>query len=178
MDLIQFLIATLLAGVATFGGGRAFIPTFQNLYVDTFSILSNLELQEIIVIASTMPGPFAPLVVGPLGYKLFGWLGFISSLLALTSLPLFIFIILSNLIRKKSDNKNIQRIAKYMSPAIIALLLSVCIKNFPASTNHDFKYILYYSSIFTISSILLLKYKIHPAILIFLTGTLGIFILN
>ncbi|MDR0484764.1 MAG: chromate transporter, partial [Alphaproteobacteria bacterium] len=128
----------------------------------------------------TLPGPIAPMITGPIGYELFATKGFILGLLVLTLIPFLLFVIVWILYKNHAENQKVKTIANYLSPAIIALLLSVCFSLFFSvreySTNTN-RYDIYFIIVFVISSIILIKTKIHPILLIIASGLIGYFII-
>ncbi|MDR2007975.1 MAG: chromate transporter [Alphaproteobacteria bacterium] len=178
MEFLIFIWATFLVGIFSFGGGKAYIPIFQNIYVDQFNIISNFQLTELVTYAVTLPGPIAPMITGPVGFDLFSVWGFFIGLIVLTMPPFFLFVGIWQLYKNHSEKKKVKVMAKYLSPAIIALLLSVCFTLFwgirqPQNYSYDF----YFITIFLVSSAILIKTKVHPILLIIISGFIGYFVI-
>ncbi|MCL2566842.1 MAG: chromate transporter [Alphaproteobacteria bacterium] len=178
MEFLVFIWATFLVGIFSFGGGKAYIPIFQNIYVDQYKIISNFQLTELVTYAVTLPGPIAPMITGPVGFDLYSVGGFILGLFVLTLPPFLLFVFIWQLYKHHSEKKKVKVIANYLSPAIIALLLSVCFTLFfgvrqPQNYSYDF----YFITIFAVSSIVLIKTKIHPIVLIIVSGFIGYFVI-
>ena len=93
---------------------------------------------------------------------------------------MLLFFFAWNIYKRYSDNSRVNAVANYLSPAIMALLLSVCLSLFietrpKDSINHI--YDIYFAVIFVISTLILVKTKLHPVILIIASGILGFYIL-
>ncbi len=180
-SFLTFLWASLLVGTFSFGGGKAYIPVFKSIYVDQFSIISNLKLTELVGYAVALPGPIATKITAVVGFEQFGIEGFILGLLSLTVFPLLLFLFVWGIYKRYSDNQRVNSIANYLSPVIIALLLSVCLSLFvetrPSSDVGNHIYDIYFALIFIVCSLILIKTETHPVLLIIASGFLGFYIL-
>ncbi len=178
-DFLTLLFANLLVGIFSFGGGKAYIPVFQNIYVEHFNIITNLKLTEVVSYILVFPGPIAPMIAGVIGFELFHVKGFILGLLALSIVPLLLFLFVWSIYKNYSENEKIIIIANYLSPAIIGLLLSVCLTLFMGvrPKNQGYFYDIYFLTVFALSTLILSKTKIHPIILIVVSGISGYFLM-
>lgn len=179
-SFFTFLLANVLIGFLSFGGGNGYIPVFQNIYVDEFNIITNLKLAEVVSYILIFPGPVAPMIAGVIGYEMFQIKGVIFGLIFLSLPMLLVFMYLWKIYQKNSENKRIQLITNYLSPAIIALFLSVCLSLFTGirEISHWKFYDLYFLVVFLLSTLILSRTKIHPVILIIISGFVGYYLMS
>ncbi|MFL1781098.1 Chromate transporter [Candidatus Hepatincolaceae symbiont of Richtersius coronifer] len=176
MSFLIFLWATFLVGIFSFGGGKAFIPIYQNLYVDTFKVVDSLKLSEVIGFAIALPGPTSPMITAVIGFQKFGIFGMFLGLLILTVPTVTLLFILWKIISRYQDTATFKRVSKYMSPAIIGLLVGVVAQGLSNYTVDNWS-LVYNTVIFGSCTYLVLKFKIHPIFLVLGTGFLGILLL-
>ncbi|XWO13400.1 chromate transporter [Candidatus Hepatincola sp. Pdp] len=173
---IKFIYANFLLGITSFGGGKAFIPMYQEVFLREFHITSQATLTQAITYATALPGPVATMITTYVGFLEYNMWAVVFGLLALCLPPLIIYLITFYILNKHMDNKVIKRISLYLSPAIIALLLYVVFDLFFHKSNSNFYY--WYSGItLLVSTIILLKTKVHPIFIIIACGFIGYYVL-
>ena len=176
MSLSLYLWATFLSGIVSFGGGKTFIPLFEKFYVDDFPIVTSLKLAEIIGLSLALPGAMSPMVAGFVGYEKYGILGFSLGMIILCVPPVILLFALWNLYKKNDKHPRVIRVAKYMQPVILGLMLGVILKSL-SNLGYGLYYTYYNVSVFIIGFVLMYKFKMNLLILIAFFGILGIFIL-
>ncbi len=172
---LTFIWANFLIGMLSFGGGKAFIPIFQQVYVDDYQIVDQLKLTEVIGYSTALPGPIAPMIIGVIGFQKYGFLGFFLGIIVMVVPLVLLFFAMWKVYKKYHETQALKSISKYISPAIIALLLSVVLGSF--NVNYGINYLIYNVLSFTLASYLFIKYDPHPILMIILFGIASYFIL-
>ena len=90
---IDIFIAFFRSGILGFGGGPSTIPLVHKEVVGTFKWMTDEEFSDVLSIGNTLPGPIATKMAGYIGYRVGGWLGLITALIA-TVLPTVILMII------------------------------------------------------------------------------------
>lgn len=173
---IKFIYANFLLGITSFGGGKAFIPMYQQVFLKEFHITSQDTLTQAITYATALPGPVATMITTYVGFIDYNMWAVVLGLLALCLPPLAIYLTTFYILNKHMDNTIIKRISLYLSPAIIALLLYVVVDLFFHEGNSNNYY--WYSGItLLVATTILLKTKVHPILVIITCGIIGYYVL-
>lgn len=188
MIYLKLLFSFLKIGLFSFGGGYAMIPLIQKEII-SHGWLTSPEFVDIIAIAEMTPGPIAVNSATFVGYKAAGILGSISATIGVALPSLVIAIIISMFFFKYQKHPLNASIFYGIRPVIAALIMTAAL--FVAETSIFIQKIsfeslkLLFSSPFEVidvSSIIilivtlvaLLKFKIHPIIVILGSGILGV----
>ena len=106
----------------TFGGGYTIVPVIRDEFVKKNKLITETDMLNIMVIAQSGPGPMAINTSILTGYKIKGWKGALTCLLA-SILPCIIIItIMYYIYNFISDNKVVKSAFLCMSGAISAVL--------------------------------------------------------
>ncbi len=151
-------------GLFTFGGGYAMISLIEKECIEKNKWISEEEMNNIIVVAESTPGPISINASTYIGYKVKKFLGAVISTTALV-LPSFIIIILISLFLNSFENNIIIKYAfEGIRAAIIILMCEAVIELSKPLRKNSFFY-----SLLLISLILNLFFKVN-AILLIITG--------
>ncbi len=173
--LIDIFLAFLIPGLIGFGGGPASIAIINSTVVDTFSIVSQSDMNMIISFSNALPGPIATLLALGVGYYSAGIIGGIVAIIGLILPSCILIIILYNFLMKHKADYRVKRITKYIIPLIVILFvqLSTGFLTQTFSTLEPFVAI----GIMGASAIFILKLKVHPAFLIMGSMFIGYFLI-
>jgi len=190
MIYLKLLITFFKIGLFSFGGGYAMIPLIQS-EIESNNWLTTAEFVDIIAIAEMTPGPIAVNSATFVGYKIAGFFGSVAATSGVV-LPSFILAILVSMIFYKFQNHPLKISAFYgIRPVIAGLVMTSTI--FIAETS-IFKQSLSLemlmnllkaplevidipSVIIAVLALLaLIKFKVHPILVIFGSGVAGIII--
>ncbi|WP_321166110.1 chromate transporter [Bacillus sp. FJAT-28004] len=175
MLIWELFITFLKIGFVSFGGGYAVIPLIQ-YKVEQEQWMLSAALQEAVSLAGMAPGPIATNLAALIGYHAFGIWGAIASVLGIILPSLIVIIVLAVLFYRIHQNKWVKSFFYGLRPIIFGLIMYAAI-HFGLS-DIDIK-----QSGWTIIATLLLcagtvfgilRYKLHPVIVILLSGLLGI----
>ncbi|MCM8901246.1 chromate transporter [Caldicoprobacter algeriensis] len=185
---VELLVTFFKIGLFTIGGGYAMIPLIQQEIV-RHGWLTFKETIDIIAISEMTPGPFAINAATFLGVKTGGIPGATFATVGVV-LPSFIIVTLVAKYSARFKDQPLLQYALYgLRPAVIGLIASAAFliarttffmtPNGSACVFADTRNILKVVNwravlIFVVAIIASLKYKIHPILLIVLSGVLGV----
>lgn len=158
---LDIFVAFFRCGVFGFGGGQATIPLVQEEVVETFKWLTIEEFTDALALGNSLPGPITTKMAALVGYKTGGWLGSLVGILGLVVPSALAIIILINIYLKFKDAAWLQGMMKGVRPVVVILIAKVVLsmgkKSFP-----NIQTII----IAAIAAVAILKFDIHPIILI------------
>ncbi|MEH6989868.1 MULTISPECIES: chromate transporter [Bacillaceae] len=156
-----FFIANLLG----YGGGPATIPLIQIEVVNNNGWMTLSEFGDVLAIANALPGPIATKMAGFIGYELGGVLG-AAVALAATILPSALaVIVLFKFVNLFKDSPKVKLMTKSVQP-VIAVLLAVMAYQFFMSA-FEKSGMLHLMLLAAVSYLTLIKFKVHPSLVIF-----------
>nr|WP_263327725.1 chromate transporter [Neobacillus sp. Marseille-Q6967] len=174
MILLELFWMFLLIGLVSFGGGYAIIPMIE-IEVIKNGWMTTHQFTDVIAIASMSPGPIATNSAILVGYQVQGISGAITAGLGMVVPSLFLVIIISIFFYRMNKNKYVESAFYGLRPIITGLIGYAAIKF--AISNHLVDSISWYSFslvlIFLLSLFALVKLRLHPALVILMSGILG-----
>lgn len=169
---LHIFIAFFRSGILGFGGGPTTIPLVHKEVVKTYGWMTDEEFADVISIGNTLPGPIATKMAGYIGYRVGGWLGLITALIA-TVFPTFLLIILLlDTLKYFQDSKFVSGMTNGVIP-IVAVMMGVLTYDFLKKSKASLG-IKIAALIFTISFIAIILLNIHPGIVIFILLVLAL----
>jgi chromate transporter len=183
---LQLLSSFIRIGLFSFGGGYAMIPLIQR-EIESHGWLSASQFVDIIAIAEMTPGPIAVNSATFVGYKVAGIFGGLVATVGVAMPSLILILIVSRYFYKFQDHPVNKMIFYGIRPVVVGLIFAAAI--FVAKTTFlnqsmiltlnsilknplsiiDLKSIV----IFVFSLIALIKFKMHPILIIIASGALG-----
>ncbi|MGL4663223.1 MAG: chromate transporter [Culicoidibacterales bacterium] len=122
-SFFQFLVASFLSGIVTFGGGVAFVPVMHGYYVTDYQLISDAAYSKLYVYATSTPGPIAPLITGYIGYTQFGFIGMILGIMILILPTTGVALILYPYFEKHQEHPILAKVDQYIRPLLIILFI-------------------------------------------------------
>jgi len=168
-NLIKIFLSFFKIGAFSFGGGYAMLPLIQREIVNSHKWITFKEFIDIIGISQMTPGPIAINSATFVGYKVNGILGSISATLGVVSFSFILVSIANHYIVKFKESYIMKAALAGMRPALIGLIISVFL-SLGKESYKDIKSVV----IGIIILGLLLTNKLHPIIIIVISGVLGI----
>lgn len=166
--LISMFFSFFKIGAFTFGGGYAMVPLIQAEVVDTRKWIKNDEFLDILAIAQSFPGALAVNTSIFIGYKIGGVTGAILALLGTVLPSFFIILFVASFFMQFRNNYYVDLVFKGIGAAVPMLVLIAVVS---LSKSVDKNYINLLIVILTVISISLIK--IHPVLVIILSGIYG-----
>lgn len=166
MSLIKLILIFLKLGFLSFGGGWAIVGILKNELISAGFLTSN-EFVEMVSIAQMTPGPIALNLATYIGYKYFGfWGGVLNTFFFLLAPSLtIIFVFMMGRRVKVNPDRLSQALMGFTTIMVLVTLISLINSRFT-----DFWFFL----IATIVFVCLNRFKVHPLILIFIGGFMGV----
>jgi len=166
--LIQIFLSFLKIGAFSFGGGYAMLPLIEREIVTTHHWINYKEFIDIIGISQMTPGPIAINSATFVGYKVAGFAGSVAGTLGVVAFSFLLVSIASHFVMKFKESKAIKSVLLGMRPAMIGLIIAAFI-SLAKQSYLDIKSIIIGGIIF----LLLFSKKIHPILVIVVSGILG-----
>ena len=161
----HIFLAFFIPGIVGYGGGPASIPLVENEVVGRYGWMSVQQFSEVLALGNALPGPIATKMAGYIGYEVGGVLGSVVAIFATVAPSLILMIVLLGILYKYKESPKVKRMTNYIRPTI-AVLLGVMAFNFFATA---YKSAGWMQTLFlvVVSFLLLEKFKVHPAYVIF-----------
>ncbi|MEI6132844.1 MAG: chromate transporter [Bacillota bacterium] len=171
MDLLlNLLLMFIKIGTFAFGGGYAVMSLiFEENHYNNF--VQPDQVNSIIALAQSLPGPFAINSAIGYGYHAAGLLGVLFCLIGILIPCLTIMLLVIRFVDLFKNNKYIKGVIYGITPAVIGVIGAAAFK---LITINALYLNVYQILLVAISFVLFLKTKIHPIFLILLGGVLGI----
>lgn len=169
MKMLSLFWAFLKIGAFGFGGGYAMLPLIEKEVVTLNHWLSPKEFIDIVAISQITPGPIAINAATFIGYRQAGILGSAVATLGVVTMPFIIVMLVTRILLKFKNSPTVEGIMSGIRPALIGLVLAATYSVGKTSLI-DFK-----STAVALAVLLLLMYsKIHPILVIVLSGIAGV----
>jgi len=167
--LINLFLSFLKIGVFAYGGGYAMIPLIEREVVVTNNWLTSSEFIDIIGISQMTPGPIAINTATFVGYKINGFMGSVFATIGVVTFSFILVSIATHYMIKFKNSKLLKKALIGMRPALIGLIISAFI-SLAEKSYLDAKSVIIGIIILLIS----LKSRLHPILIIVLSGVLGV----
>lgn len=161
---LQIFIAFFRSGILGFGGGPTTIPLVHKEVVTNYKWMTDEEFSDVISIGNTLPGPVATKMAGYIGYRVGGWLGLVTALIATVLPTVILMVILLSSLKQFSESKFVRGMTNGVIP-IVAVMMGALTWDFmnKARTSLGLKIA---GLIFILSFIAIALLNIHPGIVI------------
>jgi len=167
-------------GAFTFGGGYAMLPLIQ-AQVEAHGWLTSRELIDFIAVSESTPGPFAVNVSTYVGAETGGVFGAFCATLGVILPSFLVILFVARCFAKFQSNRFVKGGMSGLKPAVVGLIAAAVISTgrtvfFPAGISAaaclSFAFL---SSLLIFAVMLLLSFKkVHPILIILLSGACGI----
>ena len=79
---LNIFIAFFRSGMLGFGGGPSVIPLVYKEVVDRFKWMDDQQFSDVLALGNTLPGPINTKMAGYIGYRVGGFMGMVTALIA------------------------------------------------------------------------------------------------
>jgi chromate transporter len=174
--LMDLFITFLMIGAVSFGGGYAMLPVMEREIVSEHGWMTLQQFTDAVAIAGMSPGPIATNAAIYVGYHTAGLSGAIVSMTA-TILPALLLILLVSFFFYKIRNLTWVQNGFYGLRPMIAGLVFYAAFTFAAgngllakafSAQNIVMLIIFFASLLA-----LLRFRVHPVIVIIVSGIVG-----
>jgi len=156
-------------GAFSFGGGYAMIPLIQKEIVETHGYLTMQQFGDIIAIAEMTPGPIAVNCATFVGYNVAGFLGAVVSTIGVVMPSIVVVLVLAAFFISFQNDRRVKNIFKGIRPVVIALIASAALF-LGTIAIVDLRSV----GIAIVVFIVLRYQRIHPVLVVFLAGFMGV----
>ncbi|SOC11215.1 chromate transporter [Ureibacillus xyleni] len=170
----DIFIAFFRSGILGFGGGPSTIPLVHKEVVETFKMMNDEEFSDVLSIGNTLPGPIATKMAGYIGYRVGGWLGMITALIA-TILPTVLLMVILLVSLKEFRNFDFVKGMTNGVVPVVAVMLGVLTWDFlkKSKTSLGWKV----GTIILVGSFIgMVLLRLHPGIIIATLLLLALFL--
>ncbi|MDD6209382.1 MAG: chromate transporter [Bacteroidales bacterium] len=173
MIYFQLFLVYIKIGLFGFGGGYALLSLIQFEVVERYKWITDQQFTDIVAISQMTPGPIGINSATYIGYTATGnvWGAIIATFAV--CLPSFILVLLiSYYLAKFQENRYVERFFHALKPVTVGLIASAALYLMNKETFFDYSsYILFFGAF-----ILSMFTRIHPILMIVLTGIIGMII--
>nr|WP_235867559.1 chromate transporter [Ureibacillus chungkukjangi] len=157
-------IAFFRSGILGFGGGPSTIPLVKKEVVDIFKMMDDEEFSDVLSIGNTLPGPIATKMAGYIGYRVGGWLGLVTALVATVLPTVVLMIILLASLNEFKDFDFVKGMTNGVVP-VVAVMLGVLTWDFLKKSKKSLGWKIG-AIILAASFVAMILLSIHPGIVI------------
>lgn len=169
MSLFKLFLIFTKIGAILLGGGYVILPIMTNEFVDKRSLVSHDDIIDYFALAQSLPGIIAANMSMFIGYKLRGKGGAIIAMIGVTFVPFWCIVLLASVIGSLTENSYVQGALWGVGAAVIALIVLTVREMWQKSNRNMFFY-----TIFTLTLLTLLIFKLSPIQTILLFSLIGI----
>lgn len=175
--LVSLFITFFKIGIISFGGGYAMMPVIQR-EVERHQWLTSDDFNNVISLAGTGPGPIATNSATLIGFHTAGVPGAIAATLGMVLPSLILIIALAAFLYKWHANKWFKSSFYGLKPVVTGFIIFAAI-HFGWSGLGPVKYQISWDQIATVliavgAFLAIIKYKLHPFMVIVFAGVMGI----
>ena len=117
--------STFLISAFTVGGGFVIIPLLKAKFVDQYKWLEDKEALDLVSVAQTAPGVVAVNASVIMGYRMAGWRGMLTALLATVLPPLITISVIAYCYEYVVDNNIVRFLLEGMQCGATAIIIDV-----------------------------------------------------
>lgn len=166
MKQADLFLAFFRVGILGYGGGPSSIPLVHKEVVERYKWLSTDEFSDILALGNALPGPIATKMAGYIGYRIGGFLGMVTALLATIMPSVTLMILLLTVLNAYKDKPWVSGMSSAVVPVVAVMLGTLTWDFIKKSSNSRLGW--GWTILFVIGSLFLLEFlQLHPAILIF-----------
>ncbi len=167
--LWQLMWTFFKIGLFSFGGGYAMLTMIQQEVVLKHHWLTHQQLTDMIAVSQMTPGPIAINVATFIGYRQAGIWGSVFTTIGVVLPSLIIMLLITITYLKLKGKAWFNGIFKELRPLVIGLIASAAWLTAKTAFVDWFGIIVFAACFF-----LLLRFKIHPLLLMFFAGIAGV----
>ncbi|MBN2897146.1 MAG: chromate transporter [Clostridia bacterium] len=167
--VLELFLTFFKIGAFSFGGGYVMIPFIQREIVGAHQWLSADEFIDVLAISQVTPGPIATNSSTYVGYKVAGFVGALSGTIGVIGAAFLLALFISKRFEKVKHLPQVKLMFKGLRPAVLGLIFSAGI-SVGVATVTSYKEL----AIAVFSFVGIVKFKIHPIVIIAVAGCVGL----
>jgi chromate transporter len=166
--LIELFFTFSKIGAFNFGGGYAILPLIEKEMVINNGWMTTHDFIDLVALSQVTPGPISINSATFIGYRLFGISGAAYGTLGLIFPAFFIVIFAATAIQKYRNSSWMNCAFLNLRPAVIGLITSATL-SLGRTSIVDLRSVL----IAGLTAVLVFKTKLHPVVIILISGAVG-----
>ncbi|TVP93977.1 MAG: chromate transporter [Acholeplasmatales bacterium] len=163
--------AFLLIGMVSFGGGYAMLPLFERTVVTEQGWMTMATFVDMIAISQVTPGPIAINSATFIGYQVGGLAGAALATTGVVLIPVVLVILVSRTYENFKNSKIVRHMFLGLRPALVGLILASV---YSVARNAIFD--VWGVGILLVLWVLLVRFRLHPMLIILMSGLLGMLV--
>lgn len=160
-DVLHLILGFGKAGFFGYGGGAAIVEMLRTIAVYHNGWLTEQEYADAVTISYSLPGPVATQLAGVIGWKVAGFIGSVTAIIAVLLPSLGAMFLICYLLKATGQNPVVQGIMKGIRPVVFAILAIITL-DFLKDTKESWLT----ASIGAFAFVLFYYFKINPAFVI------------
>lgn len=172
MALLDLFFTFFRVSLFAIGGAYSFLPLIEKEVVERYSWLTKKEFLDVLGIVNIFPGAISIKYATYTGYKIAGIPGAIIANIGNLLAPAVLILLAASLYMRYKENPFVNGAFKMIELVIFAMIIAVVFQTVNVNQLLKFRNII----VVTVSFSLFLYTKIHPALIIVLSGILGAFL--
>jgi len=172
MTLLNLFFSFFRTGLFAIGGAYSFLPLIEKEVVEKYSWLTKKEFLDVLGIVNIFPGAISIKYATYTGYKIAGIPGAIMANIGNLLAPAVLILFAAFLYVRYKEDPSVNGAFKMIELVIFAMIIATAFQTVNVNQLLKFRNII----VVTISFSLFLYTKIHPALIIVLSGMLGAFL--
>ncbi|NIC05071.1 chromate transporter [Billgrantia bachuensis] len=164
MIYLELFLAFFIPNIVGYGGGPAIIPLIEAEVVGRYGWMSGQEFAEVLGLGNALPSPIATKMAGYVGYEVAGIGGATIAVFATVVPTLLIMLGALGLLYRYRDSPRVKRMSQWVRPVIAMMMAGLVVSFFFESL--DGAGLLHTLLIAAMAAITLLRFRLHPALVI------------
>jgi chromate transporter len=169
MSLFNLFLIFVKIGAILLGGGYVILPIMTSEFVDKRNLVTHEDMIDYFALSQSLPGIIAANISMFIGYRLKGKFGAIVAMIGVTFVPFWSIVLLASILGKLVNNNFVQGALWGVGVAVIALVMLTVREMWQKSNRNS-----YFYSIFVLTLLALLFFKISPIQAILLFTLIGV----
>ena len=171
MIYIKLFFSFLKIGIFSFGGGYAMIPLMKTEMVIVNQWMTMRDFLDMMAVSEMTPGPISINLATFLGYKVGGVLGSLIASFGVLLPSIIIITLIYYIVKKFEDSKYVKTMFKSIRPITLGLVTAGFLTIFSSGVIDVKTFVLFLIYLF-----LSLVIKLHPILILTLSGLISVFI--
>lgn len=172
MELLKLFFSFFRTGLFAIGGAYSFLPLIEKDVVERYSWLTKKEFLDVFGIVNIFPGAISIKYATYTGYKIAGIPGAIMANIGNLLAPAVLILFAAFLYVRYKEDPSVNGAFKMIELVIFAMIIATAFQTVNVNQLLKFRNII----VVIVSFSLFLYTKIHPALIIVLSGILGAFL--
>ncbi|GEN24334.1 chromate transporter [Halomonas cupida] len=160
----QLFLAFFIPNIVGYGGGPAIIPLIENEVVGTYGWMTHQQFAETLALGNALPSPIATKMAGYIGYDIAGVGGAFVAVLATVGPSLLLMIAALGTLYRYRNSIKVKSMSQWVRPVVMVLMAGLT-WNF-LQEGVDTSGWLHTLIIGAVAALLLLKTRVHPALVV------------